>query len=95
MTRRRTSTSGWLNERGLRYIATAPGSLGLARAYVQGDLAIEGGDEANPYPLLKAAGGRVSLQRPSVRELPELAKCSAGRGSSRRSCPRRRARRSG
>jgi len=63
-----------LNERGLRYIATAPGSLGLARAYVQGDLAIEGGDEANPYPLLKLLEDEVSLQRPSVRELPELAR---------------------
>ena len=63
-----------LNERGLRYIATAPGSLGLARAYVQGDLAIEGVDEANPYPLLKLLEDGVSLQRPPVRELPELAK---------------------
>ena len=63
-----------LNERGLRYIATAPGSLGLARAYVQGDLAIEGVDEANPYPLLKLLEDEVSLQRPPVRELPELAK---------------------
>ena len=63
-----------LNERGLRYIATAPGSLGLARAYVQGDLAIEGGDEANPYPLLKLLEDAVSLQRPPVRDLPELAR---------------------
>ena len=63
-----------LNERGLRYIATAPGSLGLARAYVQGDLAIEGVDEANPYPLLKLLEDGVSLQRPAVRELPELAR---------------------
>ena len=63
-----------LNERGLRYVATAPGSLGLARAYVQGDLAIEGVDEANPYPLLKLLEDGVSLQRPAVRELPELAR---------------------
>jgi cyclopropane-fatty-acyl-phospholipid synthase len=63
-----------LNERGLRYIATAPGSLGLARAYVQGDLAIEGVDEANPYPLLKLLEDGVSVQRPAVRELPELAR---------------------
>jgi len=63
-----------LSERGLRYIATAPGSLGLARAYVQGDLAIEGVDEANPYPLLKLLEDAVSLQRPPVRELPELAR---------------------
>jgi cyclopropane-fatty-acyl-phospholipid synthase len=63
-----------LNERGLRYIATAPSSLGLARAYVQGDLAIEGGNEANPYPLLKLLEDGVSLQRPPVRELPELAR---------------------
>jgi cyclopropane-fatty-acyl-phospholipid synthase len=69
-----------LNERGLRYIATAPGSLGLARAYVQGDLAIEGGDEANPYPLLKLLEDEVSLQRPSVRELPELAKMLGWKG---------------
>ena len=30
------------NERGLRYLAAAPGDLGLARAYVSGDLMLHG-----------------------------------------------------
>ena len=62
------------NERGLRYIATAPGSLGLARAYVQGDLVIEGVDEGDPYELLKLLEDEVVFQRPHARDLPELAK---------------------
>ena len=30
------------NPRGVSYLATAPGSLGLARAYLKGDLELEG-----------------------------------------------------
>ncbi|CAN5570656.1 hypothetical protein BH10ACT8_BH10ACT8_29970 [soil metagenome] len=37
-----------LNERGLRYLATAPGDLGLARAYVSGDLRMSGAHPGNP-----------------------------------------------
>lgn len=37
------------SERGLAYLLTAPGDLGFARAYVSGDLDLEGGHPGNPY----------------------------------------------
>ncbi|MGH3510566.1 MAG: class I SAM-dependent methyltransferase [Nocardioidaceae bacterium] len=46
-----------LNERGLSYILTAPGDLGLARAYVSGDLDVHGVHPGDPYAAL------VRLQR--------------------------------
>ena len=52
------------NERGLRYIATAPGDLGLARAYVSGDLDISGVHPGDPYEGLKLLG-RWRFRRPS------------------------------
>jgi cyclopropane-fatty-acyl-phospholipid synthase len=45
-----------LNERGLSYLLTAPGDLGLARAYVAGDIAVHGVHPGDPYRAL------VSLQ---------------------------------
>lgn len=38
-----------VNERGLSYIMTAPGDLGLARAYVAGDLVLHGSHPGDPY----------------------------------------------
>ena len=46
-----------LNERGLRYLLTAPGDLGLARAYVSGDLTLPGTHPGDPYPALVAIKG--------------------------------------
>ena len=40
-------------ERGLSYLLTAPGDLGLARAYVAGDLELEGAHPGDPYELMK------------------------------------------
>src|SRR4029077_405580 len=40
------------NRRGLAYLLTAPGDLGLARAYVMGDLDIEGVHPGDPYDAL-------------------------------------------
>src|SRR5690625_1442112 len=40
--------------RGTTYLATAPGSLGLARAYVGGDLEAYGVHPGDPYALLNA-----------------------------------------
>src|SRR3546814_7677195 len=37
------------NERGLSYIMTAPGDLGMARAYVRGDLDLIGCHPGNPH----------------------------------------------
>ena len=62
------------NERGLRYVATAPGGLGLARAYVAGDLQVEGVPGGDPYPLLRAAAQGLRLRRPSPAEALGLAR---------------------
>jgi cyclopropane-fatty-acyl-phospholipid synthase len=40
--------------RGTTYLATAPGELGLVRAYVSGDLQLHGVHPGDPYELLKA-----------------------------------------
>jgi cyclopropane-fatty-acyl-phospholipid synthase len=56
-----------LNERGLRYIATAPGDLGMARAYVAGDMTIDGVHPGDPYDGLRALGD-WRLRRPGARE---------------------------
>lgn len=42
--------------RGAAYLATAPGSLGMARAYVSGDLVVDGVHPGDPYPLLCLLG---------------------------------------
>ena len=46
------------NERGLSYLLTAPGDLGLARAYVSGDLTLEGVHPGDPYDADDAAAAR-------------------------------------
>jgi cyclopropane-fatty-acyl-phospholipid synthase len=56
-----------VNERGLRYLATAPGDLGLARAYVQGDLMLHGAHPGDPYEALKCLGS-WRFRRPTPRE---------------------------
>jgi len=50
--------------RAASYLATAPGSLGMARAYLQGDLEIEGVHPGNPYPLLRSIED-LQLRAPS------------------------------
>ncbi len=57
-----------LTPRGTTYLATAPGDLGLVRAYVAGDLEIRGVHPGDPYELLKALGAS-SLRRPSPQDL--------------------------
>ena len=61
-----------LNQRGLSYVLTASGDLGLARAYVNGDLEIEGTHPGDPYPLLKLIVGGTDFARPSVTELAAI-----------------------
>ncbi|GAA4751944.1 class I SAM-dependent methyltransferase [Nocardioides endophyticus] len=58
-----------LNQRGLSYIMTAPGDLGLARAYVQGDLDINGVHPGDPYPLLTRLMNHTKFRRPAPAEL--------------------------
>jgi cyclopropane-fatty-acyl-phospholipid synthase len=56
------------NRRGLSYMLTAPGDLGLSRAYVAGDLTIEGLNLGDPYPLLQMLGNGVNFTRPPIAE---------------------------
>ncbi len=58
--------------RGATYLATAPGELGLARAYVSGDLEIYGVHPGDPYPLLKTLTDRVQFKRPPARVLANV-----------------------
>lgn len=57
--------------RGTSYLATSPGDLGLARAYVSGDLHMHGVHPGDPYELLKAIAG-TELRRPSARTLIDI-----------------------
>ncbi|HEX3288313.1 MAG TPA: SAM-dependent methyltransferase, partial [Mycobacterium sp.] len=53
-----------LTPRGTTYLATAPGDLGLARAYVSGDLELGGVHPGDPYELLKALAEKTDFKRP-------------------------------
>jgi cyclopropane-fatty-acyl-phospholipid synthase len=55
------------NPRGTSYLATAPGSLGLARAYVAGDLELSGVHPGNPYRLLVDLLASGRWRRPEAR----------------------------
>jgi len=59
--------------RGAAYLATAPGSLGLARAYVAGDLVVTGIDPGNPYPLLALLYDKLLMRRPDPRTVLRIA----------------------
>jgi cyclopropane-fatty-acyl-phospholipid synthase len=55
------------NERGLAYIVTAPGDLGMGRAYVSGDLQFEGVHPGDPYEAMDLVKGKVKIRpRPSL-----------------------------
>src|SRR5689334_16233601 len=47
-------------ERGLSYLVSAPGDLGLSRAYVSGDLDVVGAHPGDPYDALMAIKGGAS-----------------------------------
>ena len=56
------------NPRGTSYIATAPGSLGMARAYVRGDLVVDGVHPGDPYDALRLLEDDLIMRRPSPAE---------------------------
>ncbi|GAB3028121.1 class I SAM-dependent methyltransferase [Mycobacterium bourgelatii] len=58
--------------RGATYLATAPGELGIARAYVSGDLQTHGVHPGDLYDLLMALTDRVQFKRPSLRVLANV-----------------------
>lgn len=61
-----------LTPRGTTYLATAPGDLGLARAYVSGDLEAYGVHPGDPYDLLTALAHKLNFRRPSARTLAQI-----------------------
>ncbi|MGE2834015.1 class I SAM-dependent methyltransferase [Mycobacterium sp. SMC-4] len=61
-----------LTPRGTTYLATAPNDLGLARAYISGDLALHGVHPGDPYPVLTALTDRLEFKRPPARVLANI-----------------------
>jgi cyclopropane-fatty-acyl-phospholipid synthase len=51
--------------RAASYLATAPGSLGMARAYIQGDLEVHGVHPGDPYPVLTLIEDQLRMRRPA------------------------------
>ena len=51
---------------------TAPGDLGLGRAYVTGDLVVTGVQPGDPYDGLKALQKGLKLRRPLPAELVKI-----------------------
>ncbi len=67
------------NERGLSYLLTAPGDLGMARAYVAGDLVIEGAHPGDPYDAMVLLTSNLRFKIPPP---PELVRIVRGLGVS-------------
>src|SRR4051812_474629 len=60
--------------RGAAYVVTAPGSLGLARGYVNGDLELVGVHPGDPYPFLRLMVDDLRWARPDARTLGRVAR---------------------
>src|ERR1700733_13466449 len=61
-----------LTPRGTTYLATAPGELGLARAYVAGDIEARGVHPGDPYELLALLTDKLEFTKPSPRLLASV-----------------------
>jgi cyclopropane-fatty-acyl-phospholipid synthase len=59
-------------ERGLSYLLTAPSDLGLARAYVAGDLTVDGVHPGDPFEVLRLLYGNLKLRVPAPRDAVAL-----------------------
>lgn len=74
--------------RALQYLATARGDLGLARAYLQGDLRCPQMQPGNPYPVFAVLEGAASeLHLPRRRDLRPLLAAFARWGIARPPVP--------
>ena len=80
---------------GLAYLLTAPGDLGFARAYVSGDLVVEGVHPGDPYDLLVLLLNQLRFRAPSPAEAVALVRSVGLDSSARRPRRRRRRRRAG
>ena len=57
-----------MNQRGLAYLLTAPGDLGMARAYVAGDLRLHGVHPGDPYDAMKLLQNHLRFRKPTAAE---------------------------
>lgn len=57
-----------VNQRGLAYLLTAPGDLGMVRAYVSGDLVVHGVHPGDPYDVMVLLKNRLRFRKPSATE---------------------------
>ncbi|HKR48638.1 MAG TPA: class I SAM-dependent methyltransferase [Pseudonocardiaceae bacterium] len=55
--------------RGATYLFTAPGDLGMARAYIAGDLRASGVHPGNPYRAMQLMADELRFRRPTITEL--------------------------
>ena len=51
--------------RAASYLATAPGSLGVVRAYLREDIEVEGVHPGDPYPLMRLFEDDMQIHTPS------------------------------
>jgi cyclopropane-fatty-acyl-phospholipid synthase len=56
------------SQRGLAYLLTAPGDLGLARAYVSGDLVVHGVHPGDPYEVMAHLQRHLRFRTPAPGE---------------------------
>jgi cyclopropane-fatty-acyl-phospholipid synthase len=61
-----------LNERGLSYLMTAPGDLGFARAYVAGDLELDGIHPGDPYDAMVLIMSQLRFKVPMAAEMVQI-----------------------
>jgi len=61
-----------VSERGLSYLLTAPGDLGMARAYVSGDLEVRGVHPGDPYEALRQLTDGLKMRLPAPGEALRL-----------------------
>jgi len=64
--------------RGLSYMLTAPGDLGMARAYVAGDLILHGVHPGNPYEAMVLLKDHLDFRTPSASEMVALVRGLGG-----------------
>jgi cyclopropane-fatty-acyl-phospholipid synthase len=57
-----------VSQRGLAYLLTAPGDLGMARAYVSGDLLLHGTHPGDPYEALVLLQNHLRFRPPTAAE---------------------------
>jgi cyclopropane-fatty-acyl-phospholipid synthase len=60
------------NRRGLSYLLTAPGDLGMARAYVSGDLELHGVHPGDPYAVMRLLARESGVRIPPPAEALQI-----------------------